>query len=73
MSTMVTDVLGADGFSVEIVGFADGEYIWDLDDYLYCRVVDVRIETITKYGNTRNVLVIEFEKDLPSIKMLRGE
>lgn len=63
MSTMVTDVLGADGFSVEIVGYADGEYIWDLDDYLYCRVVDVRIETITLYQTTKTVLVVEFKKD----------
>ena len=63
MSTMVTDVLGADGFSVEIVGYADGEYIWDLDEYMYCRVVDVRIETITEYGKARNVLVVEFKKD----------
>ena len=63
MSTMVTDVLGADGFSVEIVGFSDGEYYWDLDDYLYCRVIDVRIETITLYQTTKTVLVVEFKKD----------
>lgn len=62
MSTLVTDVLSVDGFSVDIIGYADDEYIWDLDDYLYCRVIDIRIETFTEYETTKSVLVIEFKR-----------
>lgn len=62
MSTQVTDVMSIDGFGVEIVGYCDGEYVWDLDDYMYCRVLDIRIETIRSYGRDRAVLVVEFEK-----------
>lgn len=63
MSTHVTDVMSIDGFSVEIVGYCDGEYIWDLDDYMYCRVTDIRIETIRSFGTAKTVLVVEFEKE----------
>ncbi len=62
MSTHVHEVMSVDGFGVEIVGYCDGEYIWDLDDYMYCRVTDIRIETIRSYGRDKTVLVVEFEK-----------
>lgn len=62
MSTQVTDVMSVDGFSVEIVGYCDGEYVWDLDDYMYCRVLDIRIETIRVYGHDKTVLVVEFKR-----------
>ena len=63
MSTHVNEVMSVDGFSVEIVGYCDGEYIWDLDDYMYCRVTDIRIETIRSYGHDKTVLVVEFKKE----------
>ena len=62
MSTHVNEVMSVDGFSVEIVGYCDGEYIWDLDDYMYCKVLDIRIETIRSYGCDKTVLVVEFTK-----------
>lgn len=64
MSVHVGDLLDITGFSVEVVGKCNDEYIDDIwnDKYLYCRVTDVYIDTVRDYGRYKTVLVIEFQE-----------
>lgn len=64
MSTKVVDLSDLSGW-LDVEGKCNGEFvdnIWD-DEYTYCRVVDITIENIKRFGIAKPTLVIYFEKE----------
>lgn len=64
MSTKVCDLLDLSGW-LDVEGKCNGEFVsdvWD-NEYMYCRVVDIAIENIKRFGISKPTLVIYFEKE----------
>lgn len=64
MSTKVVDLSDLSGW-LDVEGKCNGEFVsdvWD-NEYTYCRVVDIAIENIKRFGISKPTLVIYFEKE----------
>lgn len=64
MSTKVYELSDLSGW-LDVEGKCNGEFvdnIWDVE-YMYCRVVDIAIENIKRFGISKPTLVIYFEKE----------
>lgn len=64
MSTKVYELSDLSGW-LDVEGKCNGEFVsdvWD-DEYMYCRVVDITIENIKRFGISKPTLVIYFEKE----------
>lgn len=64
MSTKVCELDELSGW-LDVEGKCNGEFVsdvWD-NEYTYCRVVDITIENIKRFGIVKPTLVIYFQKD----------
>lgn len=64
MSTKVYELSDLSGW-LDVEGKCNGEFVSDIWDseYMYCRVVDITIENIKRFGISKPTLVIYFKKD----------